>query len=321
MRVTDADAGRFERARHFVARAAVIGCALVLAVIVASAYLRLSQAGPGWSGLTGLARIVHRLAASAEALLVVMMMAVCWGVRRLWAGGALTAALIAALTVFLALLGIVTAEAQSPAVTLGNLLGGMALLGTFWSLRLQARSAVPPDRSTTVFWIWSGVVLLAFQIALGGLVSAHGGAKSCGTIPGCDGEWWPAGAAFALLDLIRAPDSFAGSALLADPARRALHMAHRFGAAILLLYWAALTVGLRSRDRAAAKGATAVAAMLLAQVALGATVVASGAAVAAAVIHNAWAALTVVAAVSAASYSGLYRGVGVSAARQTVTSK
>ena len=72
-----------------------------------------------------------------------------------------------------------------------------------------------------------GVVLLAFQITLGGLVSAHGGAKSCGTIPGCDGEWWPAGAAFALLDLIRAPDSFAGSALLADPARRALHMAHR----------------------------------------------------------------------------------------------
>jgi cytochrome c oxidase assembly protein subunit 15 len=319
--VTAADAERIARARRFAARAAAIGGTLVLAVIVASAYLRLSQAGPGWSGLAGFARVVHRLAASAEAVLAVMIVAVCWGARREWMDGALIAAVIAALTVFLAALGIVTAEAQSPAVTMGNLLGGMALLGTFWSLRLQARSAVPPAYSTTVFWMGSGVVLLALQIALGGLVSAHGAAKSCGTLPGCDGEWWPAGATFALLDLIRAPDSFAGAALLADPARRALHMAHRFGAAVLLLYWAALALGLRMRERAAAKGAVAVAAMLAAQAALGATVVASGAAVAAAVIHNAWAALTVVVAVSATFYSGLPRGAEASAARQIVTSK
>ena len=319
--MTAGDAASAERARRFAATAAAIGCALVLAVIVASAYLRLSQAGPGWSGPIGLARIVHRLAASAEALLAVMIAAVCWGARRTWTGGALIAAAIAALTVFLTLLGIVTAETQSPAVTLGNLLGGMALLGTLWSLRLQARSAAPSAYSTTVFWMGSGVVLLALQIALGGLVSAHGAAKSCGTLPGCDGEWWPAGATFALLDLIRAPDSFAGAALLADPARRALHMAHRFGAAIVLLYWAALTLGLRSRDRAAAKGAAAVTAMLLVQGLIGVVVVGSGAAVAAAVAHNAWAALTVLVAVSAMFYPGLPRGAEASAARQIVTSK
>ena len=313
--MTAADVERIERARRFAARAAAIGCALVFAVIVASAYLRISQAGPGWSGLVGLARVVHRLAASAEAVLAVMIVAVCWGVRRTWTGGALTAAVIAGLTVFLTLLGIVTAEAQAPAVTLGNLLGGMALLGTLWSLRLQARSAVPAAYSAAVFWMGSGVVLLALQIALGGLVSAHHAAASCATFPACDGEWWPAGASIA------SPDPIPGAALLADPARRALHMTHRFGAAVLLLYWAALTLGLRSRDRAAAKGAAAVTAMLLVQAALGATVVASGAAVAAAVIHNAWAALTVVVAVGATFYSGLPRGAEASAARQVVTSK
>jgi heme A synthase len=258
---------------------------------------------------------VHRLAASAEAVLVVMIAAVCWGVRRTWTGGALAAAVIAGLTVFLTLLGIVTAEAQSPAVTLGNLLGGMALLGTLWSLRLQARSALPPACSATVFWMGSGVALLALQIALGGLVSAHHAATSCATFPACNGEWWSAGASFA------PPDPVAGGALIADPARRALHMAHRFGAAILLLYWVALTLGLRSRDRAAAKGAAAVTAMLLVQGLIGVIVVGSGAAVAAAVAHNAWAALTVLAAVSAAFYSGLPRGAGTSAARQTATSK
>jgi cytochrome c oxidase assembly protein subunit 15 len=313
--MTTGDAASVERARRFAATAAAIGCALVLAVIVASVYIRLSQAGPGWSGPVGLARIVHRLAASAEAVLVVMIVAVCWGVRRTWAGGALTAAVIAGLTVFLTLLGIVTAEGQSPAVTLGNLLGGMALLGTLWSLRLQARSAALPAYSATVFWMWAGMALLALQIALGGLVSAHHAAASCATFPACDGEWWPAGASVA------SPDPIPGAALLADPARRALHMTHRFGAAILLLYWAALTLGLRSRDRAAAKGAAAVTAMLLAQGLIGVIVVGSGAAVAAAVAHNAWAALTVVVAVSATYYSALHRGGGMSAGRQTATSK
>jgi len=312
--MTTGDAASVERARRFAATAAAIGCALVLAVIVASVYIRLSQAGPGWSGPVGLARIVHRLAASAEAVLVVMIVAVCWGVRRTWTGGALTAAVIAGLTVFLALLGIVTAEAQSPAVTLGNLLAGMALLGTLWSLRLQARSAVTPACSTTALWMWAGVALLALQIALGGLVSAHHAAASCATFPACDGEWWPAGASFA------SPDPIPEAALLADPARRALHMAHRFGAAILLLYWVALTLVLRSRDRAAARGAASVSAMLLAQAALGAIVVASGATVAAAMAHNAWAALTVVAAVSAAFYSGLPRGAAAPVACQIVTS-
>ena len=274
------DAARIERARRFAATAAAIGCALVLAVIVASAYLRLSQIGPGWSGLAGAARVVHRLAASAEAVLVVMIAAVCWGSRRLWTGGALTAAAVAVLTVFLAVLGIVTVERQPPAVTLGNLLGGMALLGTLWSLRLQARSTAPPAYSTAAFWMWGGVLLLALQITLGGLVSAHHAAASCATFPACEGEWWPA-----------------------DPSS-ALHMAHRFGAAALLLYWAVLALVLRVRERAAATAAAAVAAMLLGQAVLGVIIVASGAAAAAAVAHNAWAALTVLAAVSAASRTG-----------------
>ena len=292
-----ADAGRGERARRFAARAAVIGCALVLAVIVASAYLRISHAGPGWSGLVGLARVVHRLAASAEAVLAVMIAAVCWGARREWKGGAMTAAAIAALTVFLTVLGISTAEGQSPPVTLGNLLGGMALLGAFRLLRLQALSAAVSAHSSPLLWMGAGVLLLALQIALGGLVSAHGAAKACGTLPDCDGQWWPA------------------SAL------PALHMAHRFGAVLLLLYWAALALGLRLRERAGAAGAAAVTGMLLAQAALGTTVVAMGAAVAAAVLHNAWAALTVVAAVSAAVQSAFPARAEAPAARQTDTSK
>jgi cytochrome c oxidase assembly protein subunit 15 len=247
--------------------------------------------------LVGAARIVHRLAASAEALLAVMIAVVCWGARREWRGGAVTAAAIAALTVFLTVLGIATAEGQSPPVTLGNLLGGMALLGAFWLLRLQSRSNLPPGDSPALYWLGAGLLLFALQFALGGLVSAHGAAKACGTLPGCDGQWWPADSS------------------------RALHMAHRYGAAILLLYWGVLAATLWRRGSAAGRSAAAVTAMLLAQAALGATVVAAGAAVAAAVAHNAWAALTVVAATSAAFYAGRSGGAEVPAARQIATSK
>ena len=292
-----AEPGGGERARRFAAIAAAIGCALVFAVIVASAYLRISHAGPGWSGLIGLARIVHRLAASAEAVLAVMIVVVCWGARRTWAGGAMSAAVIAALTVLLTLLGIATAEAQSPAVTLGNLLGGMSLLGAFWLLRLQAQGGAAHHVFTTACWMGFGLALIAAQVALGGLVSAHGAAKACVTLPGCDGEWWPADSS------------------------RALHMAHRFGAVALLLYWAVLALILRWQESAAARSAAAVLAMLGAQAALGAFVVISGAAVAVAVMHNAWAALTVMVAVTALSAPGLLPQAEASSARQITTSK
>jgi cytochrome c oxidase assembly protein subunit 15 len=273
-------------------------------VIVASVYIRVSQAGPGWSGPAGFARIVHRLAASTAAVLVVLVLVVCWRARREWAGGALTAAAIATMSLFLALLGIVTAEAHPPAVTLGNLLGGMALLGMLWSLRLQARNATPHARCAAAPWMWAGVVLLATQIALGGLVSAWHAATSCVTLPACEGEWWPAGASPALPDPARTQDILSGADPSADPRLRALHMTHRFGAAVLVLYWTALALALRSRQRAAASGAAAVTVMLLGQAVLGVIVVASGAAIAGVVAHNAWAALTVLAAISAVSRCG-----------------
>lgn len=273
------DSGRGERARRFAARAAPIGCALVFAVIVASAYLRISHAGPGWSGVVGLARIVHRFAASAEALLAVMILVVCWGARGEWKGGALTAAAIGALTVFL------------------TLLGGMSLLGAFWLLRLQSRNTLPAGDSPALYSVGAGMLLLALQIALGGQVSAHGAAKACATLPACDGEWWPAGVL------------------------PALHMAHRLGAAILLCYWTALAAVLWRRGIPAARGAAAVTGMLVAQAGLGAVVVATGAPVAAAVAHNAWAALTVLVAVSAACYAALPAGAEAPAARQIATSK
>lgn len=280
------------RARHFAARAALVGCALVFAVIVASAYLRLSGAGPGWTGLVGAARIVHRLAASAEALLVVMLAAVCWRARHQWARGAWAAAAIAALGLALALLGVATTEQAPPAVQLGNLLGGMALLGAFGWLAREAREPAPFVGSSAARGLWVGVALLASQIALGGLVSVQQAATSCPALPLCEAGWRTAQADPQSPASLHPPSADP----MSESMRRALHIAHRAGAVMLLAYWSALAVLLRRRAPETSKTAAAVSAMLFAQALLGASVVASGAAPAAALVHNAWAALTLLAA-------------------------
>jgi cytochrome c oxidase assembly protein subunit 15 len=283
------------RAQRFAARAALIGIALVFAVIVASAYLRLSGAAPGWSGVAGAARIVHRVAASLEAVLVVMLVAVCWQARHRWAGGMRAAAAIAALSLGLAFLGIATTEHAPPAVQLGNLLGGMALFGAFGWLAHEARSSAPPDRTGVARWVSTGVALFAVQIALGGLVSTQQAAASCPALPLCDSGWRPADENAA--HSRAAPQ--AATPYLAEPARRALHMAHRILALGLLAYWIALVLGLRRRAPTSAARAAPVAALLLVQAGLGAAVVASGAATLVALAHNACAALAVLAAVRA----------------------
>ncbi|HXF66723.1 MAG TPA: COX15/CtaA family protein [Burkholderiales bacterium] len=279
------------RARRFAARAALAGCALVFAVVVTSAYLRLGGAGPGLTGLAGAARIVHRLAASVEAVLVVMLAAVCWRARRQWARGAWAAAVIAALSLALAVLGIATTERAPPTVQLGNFLGGMALLGAFGWLARQAQEPAPPAPAAR--WLWAGIALLALQIALGGLVSVQQAAASCPALPLCEEGWRPARA-----DPQRPASRHSSPAAApTQSAQRALHMAHRAGAAIVFAYWIALAGLLRHRAPSASRQAAALAAMLFVQALLGAGVVASGAAPAAALAHNAWAALTLLAAV------------------------
>jgi heme A synthase len=99
---------------------AAAGWALMLAVLAASAYIRMSAA-PGAD--VDLARGVHRASASLAGLAVLLLAA--WALwRRRIVPGALAAL---ALIVFLAVLGRATGSAPPPAAALGNLAGGAAL--------------------------------------------------------------------------------------------------------------------------------------------------------------------------------------------------
>jgi len=300
-------------------RTLIVATLLMFVVIVASAFLRLAQDGLGcadWPACYGVIapqapggaavpplemvmRVVHRIAAAGVGFAVIVISVLCFrggdDRRRKWIAVALLA-----LTVFLAVLGRATPGAVLPAVTLGNLLGGLLMLGLIWQLRLVVPGAA---RAPVSAWVRLGLVLLALQIALGASVSAFHAAASGATLPSCHGAWPPSGGAIEALDPMRPPPALSGAALAAEPTRAALHMAHRFSALLVLAYWGVLAI---VRARAGGGAATALTAgVLLAQGVTGAAAVWLGMPLAAAVLHNALAALAVLAAVSATSLSVL----------------
>lgn len=308
------------RAARVLARSATAGAVLVFIVLVASAFLRLAQAAEAWPDAIVVVRFAHRIAAAGVGFLVLVIAVVCWSVRRRQPGEAMVAAGLVALTIFLSVLGRATPGSELPAVTLGNLLGGMAMMGLLWWLRLGARETrLPPVAAASAF-CWMGVALLAIQLALGALVSASHAAGSCTTFPDCHGFWWPADAPLAALDPGQIFEPLSDAAPGTETRRQALHMLHRFGAVVVLAYWSILAVILRARSLAIAKASAVVTLMLIAEAVLGFAVVGTSA-ILAAVAHNAWAALTMLTAVRAACQSRLAEEASVSAACQTVTSK
>ena len=169
---------------------------LMLVVTSASAWLRLAQPRPacadwpscrsadrpalrvatpaamGDPGTLALVRGTHRVAASAVLLtvLAVAWLALAWRPRQR-AECALAVAL-STLALALSVLGIVTPGSRAAGVLLGNLLGGLAMLGLAWSLmrRLQAAPARDGPLARAAL---AGAVLWSAQAALGALAGAR----------------------------------------------------------------------------------------------------------------------------------------------------
>lgn len=235
---------------------------LVLAITSISAYIRLSNAGLGCSqwpqcygerlrlaqqgvsatenAATVGARMVHRMVAVVALLLIIVMAMACFSARPvLWHAGWLSLALLG-LALLLALLGRWSSGARVPAVAIGNLLGGFAMLVLCWRLRRQATAKHDVTATTTppgtVWWrvgVWCGAIILCCQVALGGLVSASYAGLSCTALPDCGSSVmaFPAGRPAAVLEAFdpwREPAFKPFSP--ANPAGVAPHMAHRYGA-------------------------------------------------------------------------------------------
>ncbi len=148
--------------------------ALVFVVIASSAWLRLSPAGlpcppGGCEGFTlaDAVRIAHRVAAMGVSVLALIIAALAWKAPAAW-GRRWAAVAIIALVAVLAIVGRQSSGTVLPAVTLTNLLGGLALLALTAGLAAAARSPAGRTDAAT----GAATALLAAAIVTGALASA-----------------------------------------------------------------------------------------------------------------------------------------------------
>jgi cytochrome c oxidase assembly protein subunit 15 len=237
----------------------------------------------------------HRLVASVLGLLVIGINALAFRRRQM----RLVSVALLALTVWLALLGIRSGSLQDPAVVMGNLSGGFAMLGLLGWMAFGGPGAKQQDAGqvpgrTVRGWVFAALMVLCIQIFLGGLTSANFAATACQSFPDCHGSWWPGSALATALDLSTAHEVTAEGMAIGGDERLAINMAHRLGAAATVLL-VVLTGALVLRKSGGAHRLRSTAfmaiALVLAEFGLGVASVVTGLPIALALGHNALAAL------------------------------
>lgn len=310
-------------------RIALIATVLALIVVVLGAYVRLSDAGlgcPDWPGCYGKLvvpgetseiqnanqtyperpveagkawkEMVHRYAAGTLGLLVLALWIMALRHRKESAYLLKLTTVLAIVIVFQALLGMWTVTLQlKPVIVMGHLLGGFTTLGLLWWLLLATQQGVQATERRTingaVLATMVGLLILVFQIALGGWTSSNYAAMACPDFPRCQTQWLPPMDFKEGFVLWRGLGINYEFGVLESPARTAIHFTHRIGAIITTLYLGGFAAWLLVRVQQTPVRALAVILMMLliAQVGLGISNVLFKLPLPVAVAHNAGAAL------------------------------
>lgn len=161
---------------------AAAGLALVLAVVLLSAAIRLGQVAspPMEEGMLLVLRGFHRAVASLEVLAAAWLGWFAWRARAERPALALGVSIAVVITVALSVLGIVSGRAPPPAAAAGNLLGGLALAAVFaWVLGGLRRS----DGRAAGYAVGGGIVLLVVQCLLGARLAVFPAAAASPALP------------------------------------------------------------------------------------------------------------------------------------------
>lgn len=283
-------------------------CLLSLMVVGVSAYLRLSGAGLGctdWPACYGQilsgtvhapwvgARFVHRFVATSALLACIGLVWRCWRPQPLQPA-ARYAALLLALMLFLSIVGVWSSDPRQVLVNFVNLVGGLGLVSYAWRAAITAEPARWMERGRGGPVCRAALAMLTLTVCLGGLMGARYAASACGTLPHCQGVWWPALQGWTALNPVAV---LSGPSKPGEAGGLALHLLHRYAGVLsaVLLAWAAL----RLRKAPQARNAALTTLTFLAiEALLGVLTVASDYSLWLAVAHNVGAAMLLAAAAS-----------------------
>ena len=299
----------------------IITFLLAFCVIVLGAYVRLSDAGlgcPDWPGCYGklfvtgelqaataqpeyqsrpfnrskaMKEMLHRYAAAGLGILVLLLAAYSW---RLQHKEKTLCGILLCLVAAQGLLGMWTVtELLKPLIVVSHLLGGILILGLLYWIILRQLPRKDPGVPRLNRLALAGLAILTVQIFSGGWTSANYAALACPEFPVCrDGSWWPETDFREAFTVWREGRIDYEGGILAAPARTAIHLAHRLGAALTFLMILFVALRALARHEAALRLSAAVLlAVLCLQASLGIANVLLRLPLAVAVAHNAVAAL------------------------------
>ncbi len=132
-----------------------------------------------------------------------------------------------------------------PAIVTLHLLGGLGLLAL---LSVQSQAQQPPLPMSRAMFRGTVLVFLVSlaQIALGGWVSTNYAVLACTDFPTCQGAWWPPMDFEHGFTVARELGAGKDGGYLPFAALTAIHMAHRLGAAVVVVAIGALAWRLRA---------------------------------------------------------------------------
>lgn len=312
-------------------RIALLASALALFVVVLGAFVRLSDAGlgcPDWPGCYGhidvpktheevqLANtayperpveadkawkeMIHRYFAGTLGLLVLIMAILALRNRRSEKQQVFVPLFLVGLIIFQALLGMWTVTIKlNPTIVMSHLMGGLATLSLLWWVSLrQGRLFVQRLPSTDDYsrlrrMALIGLLIVIFQIMLGGWTSANYAALHCPDFPTCQGQWIPSLDFTEAFTLWHGTEQNFEGGIMDNDARVTIHFVHRVMAAVTFIYLGVLALSLlfNQRFRPLRKFGVALSLVLVAQVVLGISNVLFSLPLLVAVGHNAGAAL------------------------------
>ncbi len=267
----------------------------MLVVLVASAVLRMGNsvcadiAYPAM--MATLARGVHRISAASIGILLIIIAFFVLRCRPVIRSRIIVLGALCILTSFLAMLGRFTSGNPAPAIVIGNVVAGMALMALFWRMRLEflpRESYRRPDRQLSVL-ATSARSLTALQIWLGSWVAGLVAAIGCK--PSTSGDElvvWPVAAAWNALNPFRVS---IGSIEASLQALNWLTAVHGLSAVLVLAVVAMLCLSLQRSSGGLPRAAPALMILLGIQVTLGITAIFVKHALWIGVLHNAVAAL------------------------------
>nr|WP_136250838.1 COX15/CtaA family protein [Ningiella ruwaisensis] len=203
--------------------------------------------------------------------------------------------LLLLLVIFQGMLGMWTVTLNLlPVVVMAHLLGGFSVLSGLFILYLRMTpyripNGDPAMRNLAKFGV-IGIVILVWQIALGGWTSANYASLVCTELPICEGDW-VGKLDFAGAFSVPAAENYEFG-VHSNEERVTMHVLHRFGAIITIAYlcWLAFTIFRQSSSALMKRLTTIMLFVLTVQVALGISNVVFMLPLTVATMHNAVAA-------------------------------